>query len=245
MIYSERISDELRTFGPQMSSSVPECRDSLINLSTILLSRDQAWNLQVCILLDFTNRALDIQSWWQWLGLLMSVSGDQILQSVNWKYGTWISTRKHKCSWISTSTLTTSLAGFKQSYYIVLSILSFLHRFYPIPLWHFLPKKGNQMQSVYSVTFLQSPFDGLAPPSWQSPVQDRPSQPGWGWQPLGSTWEESIVRLYKRIYQGAKHVSAWDGSCGNSPHTYLLEWVAWTLVHTSIYILSNHAGPKT
>lgn len=156
MIYSERISDELRTFGPQMSSSVPECRDSLINLSTILLSRDQAWNLQVCILLDFTNRALDIQSWWQWLGLLMSVSGDQILQSVNWKYGTWISTRKHKCSWISTSTLTTSLAGFKQSYYIVLSILSFLHRFYPIPLWHFLPKKGNQMQSVYSNLLAES-----------------------------------------------------------------------------------------
>lgn len=111
MMNSERISDELRTFGPQMSSSVPECRDSLINLSTILFSRDQAWNLQVCILLDFTNRALDIQSWWQWLGLLMSVSGDQILQSVNWKYGTWISTRKHKCSWISTSTFTT-LAGF-------------------------------------------------------------------------------------------------------------------------------------
>lgn len=136
----------------------------------------------------------------------MSVSGDQILQSVNWKYGTWISTRKHKCSWISTSTLTTSLAGFKQSYYIVLSILSFLHRFYPIPLWHFLPKKGNQMQSVYS--------NLLAESIWM------------GWQPLGSTWEESIVRLYKRIYQGAKHVSAWDGSCGNSPHTYLLEWVA-------------------
>lgn len=161
MIYSERISDELRTFGPQMSSSVPECRDSLINLSTILLSRDQAWNLQVCILLDFTNRALDIQSWWQWLGLLMSVSGDQILQSVNWKYGTWISTRKHKCSWISTSTLTTSLAGFKQSYYIVLSILSFLHRFYPIPLWHFLPKKGNQMQSVYSNLLAESIWMGL------------------------------------------------------------------------------------
>lgn len=157
------ISDELRTFDPQMSQShnLEIHWDSLINLSTIFFSRDQAWNLQVCILLDFTNRALDIQSWWHWLELLMSVSGDQILQSINLNtFGSMGHGYRQGNMFIDFNFNVNNFSRI-QTYYIVLSILSFLHRFYPIPLWHFLPKKGNQMHSVYSNLLAESILMGL------------------------------------------------------------------------------------